>query len=286
MNITASLVKELRQKTGLGMMDCKEALIQSKGDMNLAIEELRKSSKIKASKKAGRSAAEGVIATFSNGLDAWMVEINCETDFVAKDNSFIQFSKEVVGSFSEKEVTSLEELMKGELEQKREKLIQKLGENIIVRRIQKSYKGADSVGLYVHTNKKIACILSLKGGDKNIAKDIAMHAAATDPIAISTKDISKETIDKERNIYKAQFLDSGKPSKIIQKMIEGKISKFLSEVCLEEQNFVREPEKKISVLLNDTNAEIISFTRFAVGEGIEKKVTDFASEVMSQIKNT
>ena len=286
MNITASLVKELRQKTGLGMMDCKEALIQSKGDMNLAIEELRKSSKIKASKKAGRSAAEGVIATFSNGLDAWMVEINCETDFVAKDNSFIQFSKEVVGSFSEKEVTSLEELMKGELEQKREKLIQKLGENIIVRRIQKSYKGADSVGLYVHTNKKIACILSLKGGDKNIAKDIAMHAAATDPIAISTKDISKETIDKERNIYKAQFLDSGKPSKIIQKMIEGKISKFLSEVCLEEQNFVREPEKKISVLLNETNAEIISFTRFAVGEGIEKKVTDFASEVMSQIKNT
>tara|TARA_Y100001970_G_scaffold235797_1_gene295046 strand:- start:1996 stop:2856 length:861 start_codon:yes stop_codon:yes gene_type:complete len=283
-NISASQVKELREKTGLGLMDCKKALQEANGNLDLAIEELRKTSGLKASKKSSRSAADGLIGIKNIEGKSSMVEINCETDFVARDDSFNLFMQEVLEIVSSNRGKPLEELMSEGIEEKREKLVQKLGENIVVRRIATSEDGADSSGVYLHSNNKIGTIVSLKGGNEEVAKDIAMHAAATDPIAISPSDISQEVIDKEREIYKAQSEESGKPSDIVEKMIEGKISKFLSEVSLTEQGFVKEPDKKISDILKDNSAIIVSFTRFEVGEGIEVEKLDFASEVMSQIE--
>ena len=284
--ISASLVKELRERTGMGMMDCKKALVESKGDINVAIEELRKSSGIKASKKAGRSAADGLIKAKIKNKKAFMVEINCETDFVAKDNSFVKFCDEIMEVYSEGNFEELEKLMEGELEDKREKLVQKLGENIVVRRVFKVNDSPDHIGLYLHSNNKIACITSLKGGNEEIAKDIAMHVAASDPLAISSEDVSKELIDKEREIFQAQAQESGKPEDIVAKMIEGKVNKFLKEVSLVEQDFVKDPDLKVKSLLEKNNAEVIHFKRFEVGEGVEVEETDFASEVMSQIKNS
>ena len=282
--ISASLVKELRELTGVGIMECKEALVESEGDLQLAIELLRKSSGDKAIKKAERTAAEGIIAVFSNGLTACMVEVNCETDFVAKDESFIEYAEEVVNKLSNNTNVSLEKLMEGDLEEKRERLIQNLGENIKVRRIAKSDETADTVGLYLHTNKKIASIVSLVGGDEITAKDIAMHISATDPIAVSSEDISKPIIEKEREIFQSQQADTGKSPDIIEKIVDGKIHKFLSEVSLIEQDFVKDPEIKVKLLLKQNNAEVISFKRFRVGEGIEIERKDFAAEVISQIE--
>ena len=282
--IPASLVKELRESTGVGIMECKKALVESEGDLQLAIELLRKSSGDKALKKAARTAAEGIIAVFSKGLTACMVEVNCETDFVAKDESFIKYSEEVVAKLSNNTNVSLGKLMEGDLEEKRESLVQNLGENIQVRRIANSDETADAVGLYLHTNKKIASIVSLVGGDEITAKDIAMHISATDPIAVSLDDISKLVIEKEREIFQAQQADSRKPPDIIEKIVNGKIQKFLSEVSLIEQDFVKNPEIKVKVLLKQNNAEVISFKRFRVGEGIEIERKDFAVEVISQIE--
>ena len=281
--ISASLVKELRERTGMGMMDCKQALVTAKGDISLAIEELRKSSGIKASKKAGRSAADGVIRVEINNSKAFMVEINCETDFVVKDESFMEFSDEVLNTLSSGDFHEVEQLMKGDLQDKREKLIQKLGENIVVRRMFQSDDSADHTGVYLHSNKKIACITSLRGGNDEAAKDIAMHIAATDPLAISPNDIPVEILEKEKEIFEAQSADSGKPKDIVVKMVEGKVKKFLSEVCLTEQDFVKDPGVKIKFLLDKNNAQVIQFKRFEVGEGIEVEETDFAAEVMSQI---
>jgi elongation factor Ts len=284
--ISASLVKELRERTGIGMMDCKEALVTAKGDISLAIEELRKSSGIKASKKAGRSAADGVIRVEINNSKAFMVEINCETDFVAKDESFMEFSDEVLNTLSSGDFHEVEQLMKGDLQDKREKLIQKLGENIVVRRMFQSDDSADHTGVYLHSNKKIACVTSLRGGNDEAAKDIAMHIAATDPLAISPNDIPIEILEKEKEIFEAQSADSGKPKDIVVKMVEGKVKKFLSEVSLTEQDFVKDPGVKIKSLLDKNNAQVIQFKRFEVGEGIEVEETDFAAEVMSQIKKS
>ena len=281
--ISASLVKELRERTGMGMMDCKQALVTAKGDISLAIEELRKSSGIKASKKAGRSAADGVIRVEINNSKAFMVEINCETDFVVKDESFMEFSDEVLNTLSSGDFHEVEQLMKGDLQDKREKLIQKLGENIVVRRMFQSDDSADHTGVYLHSNKKIACITSLRGGNDEAAKDIAMHIAATDPLAISPNDIPLEIIEKEKEIFEAQSADSGKPKDIVVKMVEGKVKKFVSEVSLTEQDFVKDPGVKIKSLLDKNNAQVIQFKRFEVGEGIEVEETDFAAEVMSQI---
>ena len=213
-----------------------------------------------------------------------MVEINCETDFVARDDSFNSFMQEVLEIVSSNRDKSLEELLESEIEEKREKLVQKLGENIVVRRIADSEDGADTSGVYLHSNNKIGTIISLKGGTEEVAKDIAMHAAATDPMAISPSDISQDVIEKEKEIYKAQSEESGKPADIVEKMIEGKVRKFLSEVSLTEQDFVKDPSIKINDLLNNNNASIVGFTRFEVGEGIEVEKVDFASEVMSQIE--
>ena len=281
--ISASQVKELREKTGLGLMDCKKALEGANGDMELAIEELRKTSGVKASKKSGRSAADGLIAIESKAQDIFMIEVNCETDFVARDDSFVSFTKETLQTFTGNPESSLEELLNNGIEDNREKLVQKLGENIVVRRVAKT-ENSSTVGSYLHSNQKIGCIVSLDGGDESLANDIAMHAAATDPMAISPSDIPDEIVAKEREIFKAQSEESGKPAEIIEKMIEGKVSKFLAEVSLTEQNFVKDPNTKISQLLKDNNANILSFTRYEVGEGIEVEKVDFASEVMSQIE--
>ena len=281
--ISASQVKELREKTGLGLMDCKKALEEANGDIDLAIEELRKTSGIKASKKSGRSAADGLIGITSRDKDFFMIEVNCETDFVARDESYINFTKETLDIYSNNPSYSLKQLLESGVEDNREKLVQKLGENIVVRRLAKSDDSSIS-GSYLHSNNKIGCIVSLEGGDEALANDIAMHAAATDPMAVSPLDIPKETVDKEREIFKAQSEESGKPPEIIEKMIEGKISKFLAEVSLTEQDFVKDPNVKISKLLSDNNASILSFTRYEVGEGVEVEKVDFASEVMSQIE--
>ena len=282
-NISASQVKELREKTGLGLMDCKKALEEANGDLELAIEELRKTSGVKASKKSGRSAADGLIGILSKNSNIFMIEVNCETDFVARDQSFIEFTSNTLNDYSESPDSSLEELLQNGVEENREKLVQKLGENIVVRRIDKT-SGSSVAGSYLHSNKKIGCLVSLEGGDMSLANDIAMHAAATDPMAISPSDIPSETVEKEREIFRAQSEDTGKPPEIVEKMIEGKVSKFLSEVSLTEQDFVKDPNQKISKLLDDNNATILSFTRFEVGEGIEIEKVDFASEVMSQIE--
>ena len=284
--ISASLVKELRERTGMGMMDCKQALLETNGDIAQAIEELRKSSGIKASKKAGRSAADGILQIQLVNSVGFMVEINCETDFVAKDGSFVEFSEEVLKVLSSGEYLELDQLMAGDLNDKREKLVQKLGENIVVRRVFISDDSADHTGIYLHSNKKIACIVCLKGGNEEVAKDIAMHIAATDPLAITPQDIPEETIKKEKEIFEAQSADSGKSAEIIVKMVEGKVKKFLSEESLTEQDFVKNPGLKIKSFLDKNNAEVIQFKRFEVGEGIEIEETDFAAEVMSQIEKT
>ncbi|MFL2707026.1 MAG: translation elongation factor Ts [Gammaproteobacteria bacterium] len=281
--ISAAQVKELREKTGLGLMDCKKALEGADGDIELAIEELRKTSGIKASKKSGRSAADGLVAITSKDTNYFMIEINCETDFVARDDSYIAFTNETLDTYSNNPKYSLEELLENGVEGNREKLVQKLGENIVVRRISKTEESSIT-GSYLHSNQKIGCIVSLEGGNEALAKDIAMHVSATDPMAISPSDISEDVIAKEREIFKAQSEESGKPPEIVEKMIEGKVSKFLAEVSLTEQDFVKDPNSKISQLLKDNDANILSFTRYEVGEGIEVEKVDFASEVMSQIE--
>jgi elongation factor Ts len=282
-NISASQVKELREKTGLGLMDCKKALEESQGDMELAIEELRKTSGIKASKKSGRSAADGLIAIKSQEDQYFMIEVNCETDFVARDDSFVEFTSQTLDSYVSNPESSLEEILANGAEDNREKIVQKLGENIVIRRIAKTEESSVT-GSYLHSNQKIGCIVSLEGGDESLANDIAMHASATDPMAVTPSDIPTETVEKEREIFRAQSEGSGKPPEIVEKMIEGKVAKFLSEVSLTEQDFVKDPNMKISQLLKENNANILNFIRYEVGEGIEVEKVDFATEVMSQIE--
>lgn len=282
-NISAAQVKELREKTGLGLMDCKKALEDADGNMDKAIEELRKTSGVKASKKSGRSAADGLIAIKNIEDQIFMIEVNCETDFVARDDSFVEFTSQTLKSYSENPDKTLQELMDDGIEDNREKIVQKLGENIVVRRVAKT-ESSTITGSYLHSNNKIGCIVSLEGGSQDLAIDIAMHAAATDPLAVSPADIPSELVEKEREIYKAQSEDSGKPPEIIEKMIEGKVSKFLAEVSLTEQDFVKDPNTKINELLKENSASILNFTRFEVGEGIEVEKVDFATEVMSQIE--
>ena len=282
-NISAAQVKELREKTGLGLMDCKKALEDADGNMDKAIEELRKTSGVKASKKSGRSAADGLIAIKNIEDQIFMIEVNCETDFVARDDSFVEFTSQTLKSYSENPDKTLQELMDDGIEDNREKIVQKLGENIVVRRVAKT-ESSTITGSYLHSNNKIGCIVSLECGSHDLAIDIAMHAAATDPLAVSPADIPSELVEKEREIYKAQSEDSGKPPEIIEKMIEGKVSKFLAEVSLTEQDFVKDPNTKINQLLKENSASILNFTRFEVGEGIEVEKVDFAAEVMSQIE--
>ncbi|MCL6271987.1 translation elongation factor Ts [Sansalvadorimonas sp. 2012CJ34-2] len=278
MAISASLVKELRDRTGLGMMECKRALTAANGDIEVAIEEMRKSGQAKAAKKAGRTAAEGVVVTkiIDGGKAALMVEVNSETDFAARDAGFVAFADEVLAKAEAESLFEIDAL-KEALEPTRQALVQKIGENIGVRRIVKLEGGV--TGAYVHGNKRIAVLVALEGGNEEVAKDIAMHVAAVNPQVVNKEDMPAELVEKEKEIFTAQAQQSGKPAEIIEKMIVGRINKFLAENSLVEQAFVKDPEIKIGKLAKDAGATVLGFVRYEVGEGIEKEEVDFAAEV-------
>ena len=283
-NITAGMVKELRERTGLGMMDCKKALVEAGGDMDKAIDDLRKASGLKAAKKAGRIAAEGTVLTkiAEDGNSGIIVEVNCETDFVARDENFLNFANNVLEQAFARRESDVAALMAGELENAREALVQKIGENISVRRIQILEFANVNEGIvdsYVHSNNRIAVLVALKGGDDALARDIAMHVAAVNPVVVRSEDVSKELLAKESEIYSAQARESGKPEDIIEKMIQGRLRKFVAEISLLDQPFVKDPETNVGALLKKAGADVVSFVRFEVGEGIEKEEVDFASEV-------
>ena len=285
--MSAALVKELRERTGLGLLECKKALSEADGDIDAAIEALRKSSGMKAAKKAGRTAADGVVAiqTADDGSFAAMVEVNSETDFVARDENFLGFVQSVVGKAFGERIADVETLAAGETEDARQALVQKIGENISVRRVMTHEASDGVVGGYVHGNNRIAVLVSLKGGSDELARDVAMHVAAVNPQVVSPDEMPAEQVAKEREIYAAQAQDSGKPPEIVEKMIDGRIRKFLSENSLTEQAFVKDPDITVGKLVSAAGAEVLSFTRFEVGEGIEVEKVDFAAEVAAQLGN-
>ena len=286
-SISASMVKELRERTGLGMMDCKKALSKADGDMEKAIEDLRKASGLKAAKKASRVAAEGVVLTkiAVEGNYGVVIEVNSETDFVARDENFLEFADQVLqASFSDKEADTATLLASG-IEDARQALVQKIGENINLRRIERLSMEGDSAGViesYIHNNK-IGVLIALRGGSAALARDIAMHIAAVNPMVICAEDVPEDVLAKESEIYLAQAQESGKPEEIIKKMVEGRLRKFVAEISLMEQAFVKEPDSKVGKLLQEANAEVVQFARFEVGEGIEKEEDDFAAEVAAQL---
>ena len=286
-SISASMVKELRERTGLGMMDCKKALSEADGDMEKAIEDLRKASGLKAAKKASRVAAEGVVLTkiADEGNYGVVIEVNSETDFVARDENFLEFADQVLqASFSDREADTATLLASG-IEDARQALVQKIGENINLRRIERLSMEGDSAGViesYIHNNK-IGVLIALRGGSAALARDIAMHIAAVNPMVICAEDVPEDVLAKESEIYSAQAQESGKPEEIIKKMIEGRLRKFVAEISLMEQAFVKDPDSKVGKLLQEANAEVVQFARFEVGEGIEKEEDDFAAEVAAQL---
>ncbi|HMV70683.1 MAG TPA: translation elongation factor Ts [Pseudomonadales bacterium] len=284
-DITASMVKELRERTGLGMMECKKALVEADGDIERAVEELRKSSGMKAAKKAGRTAADGVVCARIAGSDYGMLlEVNSETDFVARDDNFLGFVARVADAALAQRSTDVGTLMSGTLEAEREALVQKIGENITVRRLHALAAPGGVVGSYVHSNGKIGVLVALKGGSMETARDVAMHVAAINPQYATPAEVPAAVIEKEREILVAQAADSGKPADIVAKMIEGRVRKFLAEISLSEQSFVKDPEITVGKLLKQAGAELGGFVRFEVGEGIEKEEKDFAAEVAAQLK--
>ena len=282
--ITAGMVKELRERTGLGMMDCKKALVEADGNLEQAIEDLRKASGLKAAKKAGRTAAEGIVMAkvADDSSYAVMIEVNSETDFVARDNNFLAFANNILDTAFSKKESSVEAINASGVEAAREALVQKIGENISLRRIQILETSEGAVGAYVHSNNRIAVLVQLKGGDAVLARDIAMHIAASNPLVVRSADLSQDLLEKEREIYTAQAAESGKPADIIAKMVEGRVRKYVAEVTLLDQQFVKDPELTISALLKKAGADVVSFVRYEVGEGIEKEVVDFAEEVKAQ----
>jgi len=284
--ITTSLVKELRERTGLGMMDCKKALQAADGDIEKAIEDLRKESGLKAAKKAGRTAAEGLVLTkiADDGSYGVMVEVNSETDFAAKDDNFSDFAGFVLDTVFSKKETDVDALLAAGLEQTRQELVQKIGENITVRRAVMLADEGATVGSYVHAGSKIAVLVALRGGDEDLAREVAMHVAAVNPLVVKAEDVPAEVLSKESEIYSAQAADSGKPADIVEKMVSGRLRKFVEEVSLMEQAFVKDPDIKVGKLVKDAGADVISFVRYEVGEGIEKKTEDFAAEVAAQLK--
>ena len=283
--MSAALVKELRERTGLGLLECKKALSEAGGDVDAAIEALRKSSGMKAAKKAGRTAADGVVAiqTAADGSFGAMIEINSETDFVARDENFLTFVHSVLAKAFEQRISDVTMLAEGETEEARQALVQKIGENISVRRVATHEADAGVIGGYVHGNNRIAVLVSLKAGSEELARDVAMHVAALNPQVVSPDDMPQELVAKEREIYAAQAQDSGKPPEIVEKMIDGRIRKFLSENSLTEQAFVKDPDLTVGKLVAQAGAEILGFTRFEVGEGIEVEKVDFATEVAAQL---
>ena len=277
--VSASMVKELRERTGLGMMDCKKALVDSDGDMEAAIENLRKSSGMKAAKKAGRIASDGLLSIKVKSGIGVIVEVNCETDFAARDDNFVAFVKTVTDKVFDLREANIEALG---LETERENLVQKIGENISIRRAQ-VFKDEGTVVEYLHTNGRIGVMLSMEGGSEDLGKDVAMHIAAMNPTVVSSEDAPADLVAKEREIYTAQAQGSGKPPEIVEKMIDGRIRKYLAEISLLEQAFVKDGDTKIGALLKNAGATVNRFVRYEVGEGIEKGEEDFAAEVQKQL---
>ena len=290
-NITAQMVKELRERTGAGMMECKKALVEASGDMNKAIDTMRKAGQAKADKKSSRIAAEGVIKlVVKDKKVANMLEVNCETDFVAKDKNFLEFAETISNASLENFNGDISEFIQSKyssektIEEERLELVSKIGENIKIRRVHSVNIENGFIGNYMH-GSKICVVAVLENEDESLAKDICMHIAAMKPLAIDETGISQAVLDKEKEIFKAQAKESGKSENILEKMVEGKINKYISEVTLLNQKFVKDNEINIKTLLKNNNNKIISFFRMEVGEGIEKKDENFADEVMAQIKN-
>jgi len=293
MNITAAMVKELRQRTDAPMMECKKFLVATDGDIELAILEMRKSGQAKADKKADRVAAEGVVVfcMSDDGKRAVLVEINSETDFVARDSNFTEFANSVAQTALASGLTDVaalgqEKLVGGDLsiEETRQTLVSKLGENIQLRRVE-LVESDEAIGGYLH-GSRIGVLVSMKQGSQALAKDLAMQVAAARPLVVRPEQVPAEEIARERDIFMAQARESGKPEAIIEKMVEGRIQKFLAEKSLLGQDFVKNPNQKISQLLKEHNADVVSFACFEVGEGIEKKVDNFVEEVMAQARES
>ncbi len=284
--MSAALVKELRERTGLGLMECKKALKEAGNDIEVAIEALRKSSGMKAAKKAGRIAADGVVTMriADDGSFGLVVEVNSETDFVARDENFLGFVGSVADTLYDAKSDDVASVQTGAIEAAREALVQKIGENISVRRAQMVAADSGVVGGYVHGNNRIAVLVELRGGDQDLARDVAMHVAAVNPQVVSPDDMPEEVLNKEREIFTAQAQESGKPAEIIEKMIGGRIKKYLAENSLTEQAFVKDPDVTVGKLVKAAGAEIAAFARYEVGEGIEVEKVDFADEVAAQLK--
>lgn len=288
MAISAAEVKALREMTGLGMMECKKALVETNGDKDAAINLLRKRAGAKVEKKAGRIAAEGLVSVAKVAKVTAMVEVNSETDFVAKGDEFQGFIADVASCVAKNQPADTKALSGQSMDSGKtvaktlEAMVQKLGENMKIRRFE-TYASDNNVGTYVHTTKKIAVLVELEGGGETLARDIAMHIAASRPRFISPEEVPEELKNREKEFFAEQAKESGKPDNIIEKMVEGRINKFLGEICLLGQPFVKDPDTKIEKLLQSAGAKVLRFARYEVGEGIEKKNEDFAAEVMAQV---
>ncbi len=292
MAISAAQVKELRQRTGCGMMECKKALVDADGDMDTAAEELRKSGLAKADKKAGRVAAEGtiVVEVSGEGKSAVVLEVNSETDFVANKQEFQDFARAVAARIMSDSPADLETLMGlpledggASIEEARRGLIATIGENITVRRFSRRQADAGSIASYLH-GSRIGVLVELKGGDAELARDVAMHIAASKPVCVDESGVPQEMLDKEREIFSAQAQASGKPAEIVEKMVSGRIRKFLGEITLVGQPFVKDPDQTVGQLLKAAGATVVGFDRLELGEGVEKKTENFAEEVMAQAR--
>lgn len=292
MQITAAMVKELRERTGAGMMECKKALSEVGGDMEKAIEHMRITGLAKADKKSGRTAAEGVISIViaDDGKSAAMVEVNSETDFVAKGDDFQGFASKVTEAAlannpADVDALNSAEIEGGSVDHVRKELVAKIGENLQVRRFVVRQNVEGTLNKYQH-GERIGVLVELKGGDEALAKDIAMHIAASKPVCVDESGVPAETLEKEKAILIAEAEGSGKPAEIIEKMVEGRIRKFLAEITLVGQPFVKDPDQTVGKLLKSQGAECVFFARYEVGEGIEKKQENFAEEVMAQVRGS
>ena len=287
--ITAAMVKELRDATGAGMMDCKKALVAADGNMQAAIDAMRKSGAAKAAKKAGRTAAEGIITVAQAGKKVVLVEVNSETDFCAKNAEFVTFAQKVADTALANNISDVEVLKNTQLDGQTvaeglTALVAKIGENLQLRRVALvEAKDDETIGLYVHSNKRIGVAVVLKGGDETIAKHVAMHVCASKPDFVHPEDVSAEVVEHERQVQIEIAMKSGKPQAIAEKMVEGRMKKFTGEVSLTGQPFVMNPEITVGQMLKEAKADAVSFVRYEVGEGIEKQAVDFAAEVQAQV---
>ena len=285
MEIKASQVKELRDMTGVAMMDCKKALVECEGDIEKALDLLRSNSALKAEKKSSRVAADGILVVSVNEDYATLVELNSETDFAAKDANFLSFGEKVKEYISKNKIFEASALKESSLEDDRKSLVQTIGENIQIRRVVTlEFDSSMNIGIYIHSDSKLGSLVVTKDGSDEIAKDIAMHVSAFNPLCLSQDDIDKDILEREKAIYQNQAQDSGKPQDIMDKMVDGKIKKFLSEVSLISQNFVKDPDITVQEYLEKGSATIVEFARLKVGEGIEVETKDFAEEVAEQLK--